>query len=102
MDDSSAAPIGPQVAPGLSAGEQREVVVQACAMAVADAVAYLRNTEIIATAVVGAATERMLLEPDPSPAQAALEAAQNAVLAAARTLETVAQIAARALQDFPA
>ena len=103
MDDSSAAPTasGLTTAGAVSAGEQREVIVQACAMAVADAVAYLRNTETIATAVVGAATERMLLESDSGPAQAAIEAAQNAVLAAARTLETVAQIAARALQDFP-
>jgi hypothetical protein len=106
VDDSSAAAIVPQAAPGLtapagaSAGDQREVVAQACAMALADAVAYLRNTEIIATAVVGAATERLLAELDPGPAQAAIEAAQNAVLAAARTLETISQIAASALQDF--
>ena len=108
MDDSSRAPVVPPIAAvltaagGSPAGDQREVAAQACAMAVADAAAYLRNTEIIATAVVGVATERMLLELDPAPAQAAIEAVQNAVLAAARTLETVAQMAARALQDFAA
>jgi hypothetical protein len=105
VDDASAALTVPQLASGLTApgaGGQREVVAQACAMAVADAVAYLRNTEIIATAVVGAAMERMLLGLDVGAAQAALEAAQNSVTSAAKALEIIADMAAHALQDFPA
>lgn len=104
MDDFSAAPIVPQLASQLSApgaGAQRDVVAQACAMAVADAVAYLRNTEIVATAVAGAAMERMMLGLEVSAAQAAIEAAQNSVISAAKALEIVADMAAHALQDFP-
>jgi len=96
-----------QVAPGLrppadGAGDQYDVVAQACAMAIADATAYLRNAEIIATAVVGAAMERLVTGADAGGAQAAIAAAQESVLAAARTLETVAQVATRTLLDFPA
>ncbi len=86
---------------GPGAGEQYDVVAQACAMAVADAVAYLRNTEIIASAVVGVAMERLVMGLDASAALAAIEAAQNSVLAAARTLDLVAQSAAHALLSFP-
>ena len=108
MDDSSAPPIVPQGAHSLSApaagtaGEQREVIVQACAMAVADAVAHLRNAEIIATAVVGAATERIMLGVEANQAQMAIESAQNSVLAAAHNFQMVAQLAAQALENFPA
>ena len=86
---------------GAGSGDQYDVVAQACAMAVADAVAYLRNIEIIATAVIGAAMQRLIGGEDPSGALAAIEAAQNSVLAAARALDTVAQSAAHALINFP-
>ena len=95
----AAAPSG--LADGGGSGDQYEVVAQACAMAVADAVAYLRNIEIIATAVIGAAMQRIVAGEDPSGALAAIEAAQNSVLAAARALDTVAQSAAHALLNFP-
>jgi hypothetical protein len=101
--DPSPSPSPAVAAAGIAAGagDQYEVVAQACAMAVADAVAYLRNTEIIASAVVGVAMERLVLGFDASAALAAIEAAQNSVLAAARTLDTVGQSAAHALLSFP-
>ena len=99
MADPSSSPAA--AIPAAGAGDQYDVVAQACAMAIADAVAYLRNTEIIASAVVGVAMERLVLGLDGSAALAAIEAAQNSVLAAARALDTVAQSAAHALASFP-
>jgi hypothetical protein len=96
--DAAAAPLA--VAGGVSLGEQYDVVAQACAMAVADATAYLRNTELIATAVLGVAMERLVAGVDPQGAMQAIEAAQTSVLTAARTLAQVAQTAAEALANF--
>lgn len=96
--DAAATP--PAVAAGVGLGEQYDVVAQACAMAVADATAYLRNTELIATAVIGVAMERLVAGVDTSAAMQAIEAAQSTVLAAARTFAQVAQTAAEALANF--
>ncbi len=95
--DAAAAPLA---IAGLGLGDQYDVVAQACAMAVADATAYLRNTELIATAVIGVAMERLVVGVDTSAAMQAIEAAQSTVLAAARTLAQVAQTAAQALANF--
>ena len=96
--DAAAAPLA--VAGGVGLGEQYAVAAQACAMAVADATAYLRNTELIATAVIGVAMERLVAGLDPQGAMQAIKAAQTSVLTAARTLAQIAQTAAGALANF--
>jgi hypothetical protein len=98
VPDAGAAPLA--IVGGVGLGDQYDVVAQACAMAVSDATAYLRNTELIATAVIGVAMERLVAGVDTSAAMQAIEAAQTTVLAAARTLAQVAQTAAEALANF--
>ena len=100
MTDLAAAD-APDVAP-LDPAYASNAVALACAMAVQDAVAYLRNTEIIASAAVGAATERIMADLEPEAARAAMDAALAAVSAAAAALVSVGEAAARTLRDFPA
>jgi predicted component of type VI protein secretion system len=77
------------------------VIAQACAMAVADAVAYLRNTEIIANAAIGAAMEQLLAGPDPAEPRAAIEAAQASVTAAVASLEAIGAASLQTLRSIP-
>jgi hypothetical protein len=76
-------------------------IAQACAMAVADAAAYLRNTEIIANAVLGVAMEQLLTDIDPSGARAAIEAAQASVVAAAAALADISASALKTMAAIP-
>jgi len=78
-----------------------ELVKQACAMAIQDAVAYLRNTEIIANAVIGVAGHRLLNGVDDGNAAAAISAAAASVKAAAEALATVSTVSANTLSQFP-
>ena len=80
--------------------ESASIISLACAMAVQDAVAYLRNTEIIATAAFGAAEARILEDVDAAVAVAAMETAQAAVLAAAKALQDIGAAAAQTLRTF--
>jgi hypothetical protein len=99
--DAAASPgAPPPIADPLREGEQFEVVAHACAIAVADAVAHLRNTQIVAEAAVGVALERMLAEKDPAYA-AAIEAAQGSVYSAVAALSLVGEATAVLLSKFP-
>jgi hypothetical protein len=80
--------------------DSASIIALACAMAVQDAVAYLRNTEIIASAAFGAAEARILEDVDPAIAVAALETAQTAVLSAARALQEIGAAAAQTMRTF--
>ncbi len=77
------------------------MVAQACAMAVQDAVAYLRNTETIANAAIGAAIEIALNDPEDNESSKAIALAQSTVATALRNFEEVSTAAAKTLADFP-
>jgi len=77
-----------------------ELVKQACAMAIQDAVAYLRNTELIANAVIGVASQR-LLNGDDAGAAAAIAAATGSVKSAAEALAAISTASAKTLEQFP-
>jgi hypothetical protein len=76
-------------------------VSHACAMAVADAVANLRNIQTIAGAVIGVALEQILSGADPIAAQQALEAAQNLVQSAVVTLGFIGETTEQILGRYP-
>jgi len=87
---------------GSQGGEDSyEMVRQACAMAIQDAVAYLRNTELIANAVIGVASQRLLANVDEGNAAAAITAATSSVTAAAEALATISAAATKTLDQFP-
>jgi hypothetical protein len=77
------------------------MVAQACAMAIQDAVAHLRNTETICVAVTGLAQDMMMRSGNPEPFAAVIASAQASVAAAAKNLEAVSAAASKILQDFP-
>jgi len=77
------------------------MVAQACAMAVQDAVAYLRNIETVSSAVIGVAQERLLADPAAQDSLRTIATAQETVAAALKTLEDVSAAAAKILNDFP-
>jgi hypothetical protein len=82
-------------------GDSYAMVAQACAMAIQDAVAHLRNVEIVANAAIGVAQERLLsgiTTPDP---QKAIATAQETVTAAIQILEAVSAAAGKVLKEFP-
>lgn len=92
-------PDPPPVAPPRS--DSYAMVAQSCAMAIQDAVGYLRNVEIVANATIGVAQERLLsgvAGPDPAKA---IATAQEAVVAAIGNLETVSAAIGKVLKDFP-
>jgi hypothetical protein len=78
-----------------------ELVKQACAMAIQDAVAYLRNTELIANAVIGVAGQRLLNGDNDGGATAAIAAATASVASAAEALATISKASANTLTEFP-
>jgi hypothetical protein len=87
-------------------GGPRAMVEQACAMAIQDAVAYLRNTETISAAAIGAAEEIMLrsagsAERGDDGAAVAVATAQAALAAAVAHVEQVSALVSRILRDFP-
>ena len=75
-----------------------EIVKQACAMAIQDAVAYLRNTELIANALIGVASQRLLSGADDPGATAAIAAATASVTAAAEALAAISAASASTLR----
>jgi hypothetical protein len=77
------------------------MVEQACAMAIQDAVAYLRNTEIVAYAAIGVALEAAGRDPASRDATQAVAMAQSTVAAAVKNLEDVSAAAAKTLKEFP-
>ena len=79
----------------------RAMVELACAMAIQDAVAYLRNTEIVAVAVMGAAEEMMMTGLNVPDATATLTAAQASVTTAANFVGDVGKIVAAILENYP-
>ncbi len=89
------------VDPPVDVGDSYAMVAQACALAIQDAVAHLPNVEIVANAVIGVAQERLISGtngPDPA---AAIATAQETIVAAVRTLETISATAGKILADFP-
>lgn len=77
------------------------MVSQAWAMAAQDAAAYLRYTEIVATAAIGVALDTMtrgVTDGDPSQT---IAAANSCVVAALRNLDEVSAAAAKTIKDFP-
>jgi hypothetical protein len=98
--DTTAAP--PAADPARPVSEDSyELVKQACAMAIQDAVAYLRNTEIIANAVIGVASQRLLNGEGDENAVEAMTAAGATVVAAAETLAAISAASAKTLEQFP-
>ncbi len=79
----------------------RAMVELACAMAIQDAVAYLRNTEIVAVAVIGAAEEMILNGLNVPDATATLSAAQASVTAATGIVKEVGSIVNELLKNYP-
>ena len=79
----------------------RALVELACAMAIQDAVAYLRNTEIVAVAVMGAAQDMMMNNRNVAEATATLAAAQASVAAAGVFLGEIGAVVAAILKDYP-
>jgi hypothetical protein len=77
------------------------MVAQACAMAVQDAVAYLRNIETVSSAVIAVAQERLLADPGAENPLRTIATAQETVAAAVKTLEAVSAAAAKILTEFP-
>jgi len=84
-----------------AAEDSYELVKQACAMAIQDAVAYLRNTELIANAVIGVASQRLLNGDDDAGAAAAIAAATGSVKSAAEALAAISTASAKTLEQFP-
>ena len=82
------------------AGTPYEMVAQACAMAIQDATAYLRNVEIIAGAVIGVAQERLLNVGGDDPLRT-IATAQETVTAATNNLAAVSAAVTKILEDFP-
>jgi hypothetical protein len=76
-------------------------VSQACAMAIADAAVYLRNTQTIANTAIGVALEQILSGADATTAQQAIEIAQGSVLMAVGALGITGLTAAEILAHFP-
>ncbi|HEY1749641.1 MAG TPA: hypothetical protein VGG29_00125 [Caulobacteraceae bacterium] len=95
------APVAAAIDVPPTGGDWYEVIAQACAMAVADAVAYLRNTEIIANAAIGVAMEQLLADPDLAGPRAAIEAAQASVTAAVASLEAIGAASLQTLRAIP-
>ncbi|MEI9886874.1 MAG: hypothetical protein WDN08_10325 [Rhizomicrobium sp.] len=94
-------PLPPPLPPSPPAeGQSYALVAQACAMAVQDAVAYLRNVETVANAVIGVAQERLLAGADGDTLKT-IATAQETVSAAVRTLEEVSAAATKILLEFP-
>jgi len=79
----------------------RAMVAQACAMAIQDAVAHLRNVEIVAGAAIGVAQERQLDGAWGDDPVKIIATAQETVAAAVKNLEAVSAAANRILADFP-
>lgn len=77
------------------------MVAQACALAIEDAVAHLRNVEIVATAVIGVAQERLLQDVSDADSVKAIATAQETIASAVKTLEDVGAAAAKLLAEFP-
>jgi hypothetical protein len=76
------------------------MVAQACAMAIQDAVAYLRNTETVATSVIGVAQD-MQLRTDNADMERVIASAQATIAAAIKNLDAVSSTVAKILRDFP-
>ena len=76
------------------------MVALACAMAIQDAVAYLRNTETIATSVIGVAQD-VQLRASSADTERVIASAQAAVAAAVQNLGAVSDTVAKVLRDFP-
>ena len=82
-------------------GHARAMVAQACAMAIQDAVAHLRNVEIVAGAAIGVAQEWQLAGTRADDPVRIIAAAQETVAAAVKNLEAVGAAATRILAEFP-
>jgi hypothetical protein len=98
--DPVATPPAADPAPPVSE-DSYELVKQACAMAIQDAVAYLRNTELIANAVIGVASQRLLSGEGAESAAAAIAAASASVLTAAESLGAISAASANTLKNYP-
>ncbi len=96
MSDAAAAPAAP-----VRPGDAYAMIAQACAIAVQDAVAFLRSTETMTIATMGLAQEIAVAMTDSDAPSKIILAAQAATLAAAATLESVGKAAASVLDGFP-
>ncbi len=76
-------------------------VAQSAAIAIQDAVEYLRNIAAVSTATTGVAMGMLLAEQRPQCANAALEAAQTAMKNASALFAEVGANAANVLKNFP-
>jgi hypothetical protein len=79
-----------------------DMIRQAAAMAVQDAVSHMRNVNVLATAALGAAQEMMLDDANIDGAKAAIAAAQAMVSAATDNFVAVSAAAGRVIADTPA
>ncbi len=70
-------------------------------MAIQDAVAYLRNVEIVAGAAIGVAQDRQLHGVWGDDPVKIIATAQETVAAAVKNLEAVSAAAGKILADFP-
>lgn len=87
--------------PAPKTSDSYAIVAQACAMAIQDAVAYLRGIETIASSTIGIAQERLLnASPGPDPAKA-MTAAQESIATAIEQLNSVVAAATKTLAEFP-
>ncbi len=82
-------------------GHARAMVAQACAMAIQDAVAHLRNVEIVAGAAIGIAQEWQLVGARGEDPVKIIATAQETVAAAVKNLEAVSAATGKILADFP-
>ncbi len=82
-------------------GHARAMVAQACAMAIQDAVAHLRNVEIVAGAAIGIAQEWQLVGARGEDPVKIIATAQETVAAAVKNLEAVSAATSKILADFP-
>jgi hypothetical protein len=98
MSDAAATPEPPPSAE-IVISPSYEMVSQACAIAIQDAVAYLRAMETLAVAVAGALQEQAMNKRNVS--DGALAIGQSAVNAAVATLSEVGAATAEILKTFP-
>ncbi|HEX4302341.1 MAG TPA: hypothetical protein VHZ78_06080 [Rhizomicrobium sp.] len=82
-------------------GAAYQMVSQACAMAMQDAVAYLRSMQTVSIATIGAAQSALLNDPANADQTKAIMAAQESIARAIKTLEDINGAAVKILGTFP-
>jgi hypothetical protein len=78
-----------------------DMIRQAAAMAVQDAVSHMRNVNIIAAAALGAAQEMILDDVNVDGAKVAIAAVQSMVAAAADNFVAVSMAAGKVIGETP-